>query len=477
MKFTFPRFILLFSVVVLLSSCLDTTSDTTTVYTPYFSSLVFKTNDSIPALSTAVFTKEYDPTVINDSVIINVDSLPYTTRVDSVYPTFGFKSSYAAKLYFPDGYKYKKDSAWITGSDTIDFRKPIRVRNYAADLNSLRDYIVRVNVHKIAPELYVWKKVNDGICSIDGATQKAVIFNGTFFLYMNTGVRNYLYTSSNGYSWGSSSVTGLPDYNPMRYMVQFNSMLFLTDDIGSNVYYTRDGYEWKTASFSAQNYIFKALLYELDGKIWAITQSKDDQTYRFASSEDGFTWVIRGEIPAGFPVGDFAATSFYSKTGKEKSIVVGGYSSAGDLLKNRWSTEDGQYWINFSSENTCLDSLEAGASIISYDKKLLVFGDKYKNGELQHNYMVSKDDGLTWQVPDTLYNRLRQVVVSSSSDTTYINYEPRSYQSVVVNKADATNKSFDANRIFVIGGKAHSTIFFDVWTAKLNRLGFLRQDD
>jgi len=85
----------------------------------------------------------------------------------------------------------------------------------------------------------------------------------------------------------------------------------------------------------------------------------------------------------------------------------------------------------FQYRNTTLGSL-SGATIIPYNDKLLLFGGLGSDGYVVENqYMESIDEGLSWSVPDTLYNRLRQVNISSSGDTTYIDYQPRAYQSVL----------------------------------------------
>ncbi len=468
MKFKSIRFFFIVSIIGLFSACNWLNTTTTVSSNPYFVSLTFGANDSIPNINSAVFTLEYD-TLLHDSVIVNLDSLPYQTRIDSVFPTFSFQSSAVAYLIFEN----PADTVTVTGTDTIDFSHSVKVRNYASDHIAYKDYPIKVNVHKVEPELYVWKKINEGITSNTGSAQKAILFNNTFFFYINNGVKNYLYTSPDGTNWSSATITGLPLFNPLKYMIQFNGKLYLIDDIGTSIYTSTDGSNWTKTDYSAKDYKFKALLYSLNSKLWAITQSKSDGSYHFSNTTDG-TFGDEGElIPDNFPIGDFAAISFFSRTGKARALVIGGYTSNGDLLKSSWSTEDGSYWINFSSENATLDSLEAGASIISYDKKLLLFGGKYRDNVLMDDYLVSIDEGLSWSTPDTLYNRLREPIINGT-DTTYINYEPRTYQSVIVQNPNLSDKSSNANRIYIIGGQTRNQIFTDVWTGKLNRLNFLR---
>jgi len=463
MKFNSFRFILLSSLIVFLNSCLGTTADTTVISSDAsFVSLTFAKNDSIPNIDKAVFTLSFDKN-LNDSVIVNLDSLPYQTRIDSVYPTFTFKSTSAAILYFVNG-----DSALLDGTDTIKFNKVLKIRNIASDKSTSRTYKIKVNVHQVKPELYIWSKVSENLDSRNVISQKAIIINDTIRYYVSDGTSTYLYYSKDGYVWSSSiTVSGLPNNVSFGDMTQFNGKLYLTQD-GAKIYTSIDGINWTTKSII--DYNFKSLLFGLNAKIWAVTQSIADSKNYFASSTDGITWVVNTtvEFPVNFPVNDFASLSFASRTGKPKAIVVGGKSANGDVLKSNWSTENGTYWVDFSVESKSLDTLATGASIIAYDNKLLLFG--IRNNAVKNHFKESNDEGLTWHMPDSIYNYLPA------------DYQPRSYQSVVVFKPlvyDKSNPVLDpilkSNRIFIIGGKTSSTILSDVWTGKLNRKNFLRQ--
>ena len=472
MKFTFFRLILFSFIIGIFSSCLGSSSDSTTgSSSPYFSSLVFKSNDSIPYLSTAAFTlNEYDA-ASKDSIIVNLDSLPYGTRIDSVYPTFTFKSSAAIRLYYLPGNKYKRDSVWLTGTDTIDFKQPVRVRNYAADKKTYKEYTVKTNVHQVNPEVYKWRKASDNLGQADFKNQKAITRNDTLFYYQNDGTNGFLSISTNGYSWTPKTLTGLPVNSPLNDMTLFKGQVFVSKD-GFNIYSSTNGINWIKKSLT--EFSFKSLLFVFNDLLWAVVQA-NDASYHFANSPDGIIWTMRGTIPDNFPVSDFASVSFKSPTGKERVFVTNGVSADGSILymHNRWSTEDetGVNWVNFSSENTSMDDLTIGGSVISYDNKLFAFGLKDDNTSY---FKVSRDEGLSWQVPDTALNILPAGYMAT----------PRNYQSVVVFKAKTYDKVNSAalkdeilqsNRIFIFGGKFNGTKYSDVWTGKLNRKNFLRQ--
>lgn len=505
------NFLKLFFIILsasFLSSCLDTNSTTTTTSSDAsFVSLKLAGNDSV---KTAVFSLDAD-----GQTIINIDSLPFRTRIDSVYPTFSFKSTSKAVLHFPKNrvfhkYKFSKgsDSIYITGKDTVDFRQALWtnkdsalwINNYASDGIHFQPYKIKINVHTVHPELYIWSKLKDNVTSVSAASQKAVMLNNKIFYYLNDGSTAYLYTSSDGKSWNQeSSFNGLPVNTPLNDMIQFEvnkvKTLFVTKD-GINIYSSTNGIDWIKKSVT--KFTFNSLLSVFEGYLWAVVQSNTDGTYHFATSPDGIVWTMIGSIPDNFPVSDFTAITDTTATKKQKFIVLNGYSSTGTLLKNYWSSEDGLNWYDFSDKNlnykwtakNNLDSLDAGASVIIYDKKLLLFG-KYKNLDKTF-YRESTDEGLTWQVPDLIYNQIAKGTEFKSEKTykdtvSYVAYyQPHTYQSVVVD---------NNNRIFLIGGNTNNSPVSmrnydsrrrsssrnsglvpstDIWTGKLNRLSFKR---
>ena len=488
MQFNFLKLFFLVLSASLLSSCLDTTTTTTTTSSDAsFVSLTLAGNDSV---KTAKFALDASGTTI-----VNIDSLPFRTRIDSVYPTFSFKSTAGAKLHFTNstGYKFRKDSFALSGKDTVDFRQASWIRNYASNGKNYVNYNIQVNVHKVHPELYIWNKLNDNVNSVNATSQKAILFNDMIYYYLNDNSAAYLYTSTDGKSWNSVTAVGLPGGSPLNDMIQFNvngkPTLFVSRD-GANIYSSTNGTDWTRKSVTA--FTFKSLLYVFNGQLWAVVQSVTDATYHFATSSDGDIWSMIGNIPVNFPVNDFSAITLTTVTGKSKVLVVGGYSTAGALLKNRWSSEDGVYWVDFSTENTTLDTLAIGSSLISYDKKLLLFG-KY-NLQNKLFYKESKDEGLSWQIPNIIYNQIAlgkeykslKTYKDTVSYDTLMRYKPHVYQSAVVDK----NSS-----IFLIGGfldniivsvkqgtrqrsankNANLSPVTDVWTGKLNRKSFIRQ--
>jgi hypothetical protein len=310
-----------------------------------------------------------------------------------------------------------------------------------------------VNVHQVDPELYIWRKLTDKVTNVNAINQKAIVFNDKIYYFMSDGTTAYLSTMINDTTWSSSAINGFPSATPLNDMIQFNGNLFVSQD-GFNLYSSEKGTDW-TKTQPSSDFKFISLAFALNNQLWAVVQAVSDGSYHFAISTNGLTWnMTTGKIPTNFPVIDFTANTFSTTSGKQKVVIVGGTTSNGNQINYIWSSEDGVYWPNFSLEKSTLDHL-VGASLIRYDKKLLLIGQiPDSDTSFKTYYRESKDEGLSWQMPDTIRNILPKT------------FPVRSYQSVVVDKN---------NKIFIIGGKTDTSVLTDVWTGKLNRKSFLLQ--
>ncbi|HLP05566.1 MAG TPA: DUF6242 domain-containing protein [Paludibacter sp.] len=469
MKLSNTRILILAFVAVVFASCdwLNNNVDTNLSADPTFTSLKFASDTQNPGLSKAVFTLVYD-SLDNSLVITNLDSLPYNTSIEKVVPTFTFTSTSEIKLYL----RNSNDSIALTGKDTVDFRNVVKVRNIAANGVASRTYYLKVNVHKVNPGLYVWTQATNHIAE-PATNQKAILFGDQFFYYLNNGIGNELYTSTNGYGWQSKTdnLSGLATTVTYHDLLVFNGKLFFSDN-GNKIYWSADGFNWNSVDKSGADFTFMSFLFVLQNKIWAVVRLKSLQEslqkYYFASSTDGANWALQGEIPDNFPVSGFAALSFSTRNGFPKALVVGGNDTNGKLLRNRWSTENGTYWVDFSLRDRTLDTLAAGASIIPYDNKLFAIGLRTDSLKPTVHFKVSVDEGYSWQKPDTL-NRLPQDFIPRAYNSMLV-FKPRDY-----NKYDPKSVIEESNRIFIIGGKTGDNAYSDVWTGKLNRKNFLRQ--
>ena len=464
MKLKSLYFILVSVLVIMFASCLRD-SDTELSSNPYFLSLSFLANDSIPNLEKAVFTLEYDRYTEGDSIITNLDSLPFRTRIDSIWPVFYFRSSYSVRLLQEK--EEKIDTVYLGGNssstkhDTINFTYPTKVYNISADGTNERIYPIKINVHQVEPELYVWKKLHDQIVANADVNQKAIFFNGKYMFFSSSETQNSLSVAdgpnlSTGSYWQNKTLS-FPAANTtslkLRYMVENKEALYLTDN-ESRLYTSDDGESWTELAYDLNGSKIYNLLFSMTDSLWAITRSDADE-YRIAYSTTGVEWTDWGMLPEKdsrkFPINDYSSLVFKSAIGNPKVIIVGGFSEAGQIIPANWIGQ-----INSINKQFVLEPLRSSnlttvqdAAIVQYDKKILLFGGQDRNGSIIP-LMESKNEGLSWAIPDSTSNMLPK------------DFPVRAYQSVFVNEDD--------KRIYLIGGKDDTRIYSDIWTAKLNRL-------
>ena len=443
----------------LFSSCLNK-QYTDIELSPYahFVSLAFAANDSFPGLEDAVFTAEYDPHY-DDTLIVNLDSLPYLTEVDSVYATFRFYSTSVCYLVQEKPGTPDRDTVLLVGSDTLDFTRSTWVYNRSSDGSSEAQYRIKVNVHQVDPELYVWKQLNAGVTAYSEINQKAIAFEaqGNFLFFTGNDTETQVYTSTDqGVTWSAGVALNLPADNTsslkLRYMTEYAGKLYVTDNAG-NLYRSADGVTWETAYDDADNPIYN-LLFPLDGALWGIMRTSTGD-YCLGMTTDGVAWEDRGALPQYwndasrmFPIDDYAALVFKSRVGKPKMMVLGGLNRDGARNRTTWLSENGYAWEPI--DDGALQALQ-GAALMQYDDKLLLFGGMTSTGNIVP-LLESANEGLSWAVPDSASNVLPE------------GYAARAYQSLILDEED--------KRFYLIGGRNSARTFSDVWSVKLNRMYF-----
>lgn len=440
---------ILLVVAAVLCACNSSSNNTPTTVSSdaTVKSLTFASNSDYPSLSKTVFTIEDR---IDTGLIYNIDSISYGTPIDSVVPSFRFNATPgAAVLYTP------KDTIALTGSDTVDFSvRPMLLHVIASDYVSDKWYKVEVNVHQLDPDLYVWEQIQSSVYAAEGTEQQLIYHNGQLKWFVNDGVRTKMFESSNeGVSWTENAIIGLPTNCRVRGIASIGGYLYYCQD---DAFYTsNDGKTWTARSYAAEAFTFVNLLCPFNDSIWSIVQRKSDEVYCFASSSDGDVWHLRGAIPNEFPISDYAAVHFKSVTGRERIMVVGGYTPSGKALNTRWNIEkssSGEYhWVNFSIEQPSFREL-AGVSIIWYNNRFFMFGGIDADNDFGESPMLeSVDEGMHWNIPDSAHNQLPS------------SYQVRTKQSVVVD---------ENNRIFIGGGQSRTETFSDFYRGRLNSINW-----
>ena len=424
----------------MLNSCLDKeyttveTSDNATVL-----SLTFDENDSIPHLDEAEFIIDND-----NNLIYNKDSLPYQTRIDSVFPSFTFVSTAGAALIV-DG-----DTVYLTGNDTVDFTvHPVKLINYASDGIHFKEYDIYVNVHQVEPELFVWTQLCEAVYQHEGSSQKALQKDGAFYVLVSSGLKNNLYVSEDASQWQAHAVEGLPQNMDFRQALVFNGKFYVASE--GKLYASDDASVWNETSHS--DYEFVNLLYVFNDELWAVVRNVQTGAITFAGSRDAQIWMEGVALPEKFPISDYAAFTFESRTGKAKAMVMGGITAEGVVCNTRWCTEDGSLWVDYSVEQPEFGSL-SGAAVVYYADRLLMFGGVDANNQLfEGPILESYDEGLHWAAPDTTLNKLPETFAVRTNQSAFVY----------------------GTSIYLFGGRTRTQVFSDMWKGKLNKMDFSQQ--
>ena len=217
------RFLYIFSLITILFIACDNGEEEVNLSTETrVNTFTFYEDTLNPGLTEAVFKIEHKSWP-DTGLIYCVDSLRYGTCLDSVVPQVTYVITPSSAVFVtPD------TTLVSTGLDTLNMNhNPIYLYVQAADTFYRRCYRIEVNVHQADPELYVWKKLSDGIFAPQNCDMKAFFSNDLISLYVNNGFSTTIYQSSNGSLWKTTDApTGLPTPCHVRDILQHGDTLY-----------------------------------------------------------------------------------------------------------------------------------------------------------------------------------------------------------------------------------------------------------
>lgn len=379
MKNRFCLFALLLGVC--LTSCLNSSAPTGAVSEEAVITKFYLYNDSIKGIGDYAFV------IDNDSMLIyNSDSIDYGTRIDSlgfvITPRF-------SSVYVNDTIDlYDKDKLFL------DFTKEVKITVVAADEKTSADYRVRVNVHTVDPDTFIWKGVNSEVFVGRADSEKALWFEGRLLYFATVDNDLVVNESEDGAKWNRVEVSGLDIASmDLNYLVGTEDFIYYFAD--GELYKSGDGVSWTSEVITG--IAVEHLLFAMNGRIFGVTDEN-----RIARL-DGASWTDLGRLPSGFPIYGAAVMVAPAPSGRERVFVVGGVDEGGRFLSSVWSSEDGSYWSDMTGGRE-LFSPRAYAALAQYGDGLMLFGgmaqmDASDVEVVEDAQLYSKDFGLTWGEP------------------------------------------------------------------------------
>lgn len=383
------------------------------------------------------------PFTINQATgeVYNNDSLPYATDISRVVTNFvvnGVASIYVDSL---DSYEH------FLATDSIDFTSPRKVRIYAEDAAYYKDYVIRINVHQVEPELMVWNKYP----AVDGLVlERALEADGVMYLFGKdgNGAATVASTPVDGApAWEIKAVSGLPADTDFSTVGLFRGALYAV--AGGDVYTSADGTVWAMAAAGTGAVAIVGASDE-DGKLWVAGARG------VLWSEDGVTFTLCEALPEDFPL--YGISSVAYPLNHNRNIIrymLVGYTtedrSGVPAVWSKLSTED--KWTNYKNEENKYEcpALE-GLSVVRYDDYLYAVGGagvvNGNNVAPFSSFYISKDNGIAWKISTGFYQRLPKGLVDNGAPFA-VTVDSNNFMWIINSGAD--------------GG---------VWKGIINRLGF-----
>ena len=484
---------MLLTIVVLLSSLSSLTSckkdkDDDDVY--YYSTSTQTTlvkgfalqadADVLGNLDSVHFTIDYDK-----GLIYNADSLPVGTDVSALKVTVEFLNDVSSAIFTITGATVQADTTieyTSSMSTKLDFTGQTTLRVTSADETQVKDYDVKVLVHKVNPDLLVWpiewRRDLPGYRS-SAIGHKAVQQGDFYRIMVYNGAECQILTASspNEGSWSKQTVS-LPFVPQVPTLTATADALYVLAADGT-LYTSADGMEWSSCGVTWHN-----VLGVYGDRVLGIIAGADGYYHDEYPRSAEYTASL---VEEGFPVShssDMIQTD-NTWTISQQAMIVGGIDANGNLMSDVWGF-DGDHWGKINNIHTHSLPAIADATLFSYytykalsgvrrygrQQTWFVMGGRLADGTLNDKIYLSNTQGITWSQADST------IAMSSNMPKFYgaqafvnfetltasgANYLPRRVQSLVT--------TWECPFIYLMGGyNDQGELLPYMWRGVYNRM-------
>lgn len=361
------------------------------------------------SLDSVHFTVDYD-----NGLIYNADSLPVGTEISALKVNVQFLNTVkSAVFYINDATKQGDTIIDYSKSMTqsIDFTGETTLMVTSADESQVKEYDVKILVHKQNPDTLVWpqswRRDLPGYTS-EMLTYKTVELNDSYRTLAYDGNRCLLLTTSalSEMVWDEQEVSLPFDPDVETLTATYDALYMLATD--GQLYTSTDGVDWTSCGVK-----WLSVLGTYGSRVLGIMG--DDGLYyhdEYPHTED-FTCT---QVEDNFPVIHVSSMieSSYNWTISNQTIIMGGINSEGKILNTVWGY-DGNTWgqIN-TTHGTALPALRDATLFSYYTYKAMtgvrryarqttwfLMGGRKADDSLNGDIYLSTTQGVTWVKADS----------------------------------------------------------------------------
>lgn len=344
-----------------------------------------------------------------------------------------------------------KDSVNLTAAMNNDTGMKFKV--HAADGITVREYTLKINVHKQDPDSLVWKPMAEESAvfstAVNAKAQRSVLLNSDLLVFTANTTAYKTSTVPYQYNWSPISVKNLPSDAKLTSVINFQEKLYMTTQTG-DVYSSPDGAAWEKVNGLSNQVVALVACFaknDIDNQpptLAGIQKDSDNNNY-FCITTDGLTWERTEAVPAGFPTENIYYTALTTDNGVDE-VVVTGMPQASDEKTTQWFSMNGKSWADLSTGSTPTTVCPGmtNPSIMYYGDMFYSFGGKL-------DAIYSSIAGIAW------YKTKKKFLLPAD-------FKDKGSYSMTVDKN---------NYIWIVfGGNGTKN---EVWRGRLNRLGFAKQ--
>lgn len=337
-------------------------------------------------------------------------------------------------------------------ADSMDLRKPIKIKVWAPDSKQTKEYSIEVRVHKQHPDSLAWYESKEKLSSnAFNGQQKAVLLNDQLLVFTSnttlhkTSIVNGLDLSG----WGSVVVTGLP--SQPNAVLNFKNILYASTADGNLYYSDNEGTNWKKTPGSLSNNMV-TLVAALSDELVGIRSVKEinkngieENVLRFCTTPiTNSEWTLGDTVPKKFPLYNISSTKYNNSANIENVLVMGNIANPtkNDTTTVAWASIGGQTWADLTTDSKKHCPALDHPTIFRYNNAFYAFGKDFQT-------FYTSLTGITWS-PVTKRFLFPAALRGKSTD----------YSMVVTTD----------NYIWLLTDQPNNT-----WRGRLNKYGFKRQ--